>query len=368
MDEIDLIKEKLKLIESGYEESILLINYNNLGDLICDTPSIRNIRKRYQKEKIILLVRNQCCVELMNNCPYIDEVIEMPHSKDSLEVYYEFCKKLKKYAFILSVQFVRPFNEFNRTYIPYMLDIKKRLGLIQKDYKAKYEKAFTEYVELFNNTTRTEESLELLKLLNIKIDNEKTECWINNQNIMHFKYDNYIIIQTCATMESRMWHHSNFITLIKLILNKYSDIKILLTGTMNEYDKIKHIHDEIDNDRVIIMTDINIDTLLNYIKNARLLITNDTGPFHFATAFNIKRIVMFGISPKEYLIRSKTENCIAICGTNKCPKDCNIRQLTSSNCIETYKMFGDNYNCINTINPHLVFKFTKFILEEKNEK
>ena len=182
MDNIELIRNKLDSIDSmNKEDAILLLNYNNLGDIICDTPSLRNIRKAYPKEKIIFLVRNQGCVELLSSCPYIDEAIEMPHSKDDLEVYYDFCKKLKKYHFIFSIQFVRPFNEVNRTHIPYMLGIEKRYGLIQSEYKSMYEKAFTDYYLLDNTTTRTEESLKILELLNIKVDNKKTECWYDEK-------------------------------------------------------------------------------------------------------------------------------------------------------------------------------------------
>jgi len=365
MNEIELIREKINSINSiKNEDAILLINYNNLGDLICDTPSLRNIRKSYPKDKIILLVRNQTCINLMNNCPYVDQVLEMPHSKDSIDVYYDFCLKLNKYNFKFSIQFVRPFNELYRTYLPYMLGIKKRLGLIQKEYEEKYKKAFTDYYFLENNTTRTQESLELLKLLNIKIDNSKTECFINEKNITHFKHKNYIIIQTCATMECRMWHRNNFIELINKITKKYPDIDILLTGSKNEDDYINNIYLEVNNKRVYKYTDINIDTLLNYIKNAKLVITNDTGPYHFARAFDTKRVVIFGISPRNYLIKEKEKNSIELCGNNRCPANCKIKSI-DKDCIKKYKVYGDNYNCINTVSVEDVLNASIKILEEK---
>ncbi|MGM9877073.1 MAG: glycosyltransferase family 9 protein [Bacilli bacterium] len=366
MNEIELIKNKLDKINSkNKEDAILLINFNNLGDIICDTPSLRNIRKSY-KEKIIFLVRNQSCIELLKNCPYIDEAIEMPHSRDDISIFYEFCKQLKKYNFILSIQFVRPFNEVYRTYIPYMLNIKKRYGLLQNDYKEKYELAFTDSILLSNNTTRTNESLELLKLLNIDIDNDKTECFLDINNIEHFNHKKYIIVQTCATIKARMWHRNNFINLINLILLNYDDVDILLTGSVKETEYIDSIKKEINSNRVYRYTNINLDTLLNYIKNARLVITNDTGPYHFARAFDVKRIVLFGISPKSYLINQKEINSIEISGNSNCPKNCPIKKL-DNDCVKTYKMFGDNYNCINTIRYEEIFKnVIKLLKEEEN--
>lgn len=354
MKDIESVREKLNLINTGKIKSILLINFNNLGDLICDTPSIRNLRRYYQKEKIILLVRNGSCMELMNNFEYIDEVLEMPHSRDDLSVYYDFCKKIKKYNFVLSIQFVRPFNEVNRTYIPYMLNIPMRLGLLQETYLEKYKNAFTNYLVLKNDTTRIEESLNLVKLLGIEIDSSKTECFINRKNIMHFNHRNYIIVQVCATMKCRMWHKYNFINLIKLILEKYEDIDILLTGVQAESKYIDYIVAKVNNYRVYKYTNINLDTLLNYIKHARLVITNDTGPFHFARAFDTKRIVLFGISPRSYLINTREKNSLELCGNNKCPANCFVSQI-EKNCNKIYKVFGEQYNCINTINYIDVF-------------
>lgn len=363
MNEVEEVKNILSNFKASTHNAILLINYNNLGDLICDTPSLRNIRKNYKDKKIVMLVRNEACIELMKNCPYVDELIQIPHSRDTIDIYYEFCKRLKKYSFDFSIQFVRPFEEFYRTYIPYMLGIKKRYGLIQKSYKEKYLKAFTNYVELDNNTTRTEESLKILKLLNIDIDNDQTECWYDATKVEHYKHKNYIIVQTCATMKCRMWHKIYFIDLIKKLLEYDSSLEILLTGSPKEDEYIDGIFKECNSERVFKYTNLNIDTLLNYIKNARLLVTNDTGPYHFARAFDTKRVVIFGVSPKEYLIKNKEKNSIELSGSNICKKNCPIKKL-EDDCVSTYKKFGDNYNCINTVSVKQVLDSAIHLLEE----
>ncbi len=364
MDEIELVRNKIASINSiKKEDAILLLNYNNLGDIICDTPSLRNLRRNYNNYKIIFLVRNQACVELLRKCPYIDKAIEMPHSKDPIDVYYKFCKSLNKYNFIMSIQFVRPFNEVKRSHIPYMLGIEKRYGLLQEEYKDMYGRAFTDYYSLNNNTTRTEESLKLLELLKIDIDSMKTECWYDKKKVRHFRHNNYIIVQTCATIECRMWHRLYFIELIKMLLAYDANVEILLTGTSNEDSYLENIYKDINSNRVFKYTDLNIDTLLNYIKNARLVITNDTGPYHFARAFDTKRVVIFGISPRNYLIKEKEKNSAELCGVSKCPRNCVIKKI-NNDCVKTYKMFGDSYNCINTVKVKDVYREAIKLLEE----
>lgn len=357
-------KIKSFFLRKNDEEYILLINFNNLGDLVCDTPSLRNIRREYKSARIIMLVRNQSCIEFMKLCPYIDEVIEMPHSKDSLKEYARFAESLRKYNFIFSLQFVRPFMEIKRTYLPYILNIKSRYGLLQKPYKKYYKFAFTDFILLNNTTTRTEESLSLVRLLHIEIDNENTECWIDENSVSAEDFGQYIIIQTCATMKCRMWHQSNFVRLIDNILKTYN-IKILLTGTKNEFNYINKIRDLcIEKENIVALCDINISTLLYYLKHAKFLITNDTGPFHFARAFNVPTIVLFGISPPEYLIRNKLNSCIALRGAIECSENCYIGKMTNYSCKKVYKIFGDTCHCINNIAVNDVFNEVNKLMDE----
>ena len=96
MKNINLIKSQLDLIKTGKKEAILLVNYNNLGDLICDTPSLRNLRREYPNQEIVFLVRNPACVDLMTNCPYVDKVIEMFNKTKNNR---EFIEMVKKYKF-----------------------------------------------------------------------------------------------------------------------------------------------------------------------------------------------------------------------------------------------------------------------------
>lgn len=346
-------------VKKENEKYILLSNYNNLGDLVCDTPSLRNIRKSYPNHKIIMLVRNVACVEFMKPCTYVDKVIEMPHSKDHFNNYKQFANKFLKYNFEFSMQFVRPFNEYYRTYLPYMMCIKNRYGLIQMGYEKIYNRAFSNKFFLDNTTTRTEESLRLLTLAGIPIDNDKTECFIDRTKVKTFNFTNYIIIQTCATLESRMWHKNKFIDLINKITSNYKELTILLTGVRKEESYINQIKESCDNKKNIhVVCDVNIATLLNLVKNAKMLITNDTGPFHFAKAFEIPVIAIFGISPPEYIIKEQTKKCIYLRGGSECKANCDCK---SKDCINIYKHGRDIHCCINNVTSEDVYSaFEKF--------
>ena len=53
-------------------------------------------------------------------------------------------------------------------------------------------------------------------------------------------------------------------------------------------------------------------------------------------------------------------------GNSNCPKNCPIKKL-DNDWVKTYKMFGNNYNYINTIRYKEIFKnVIKLLKEEEN--
>ena len=59
-------------LKSGYSK-ILFIRRDNIGDLVCTTPSIRAVREKYPDAKIGILV-NTYNADTVSNNPDIDEV------------------------------------------------------------------------------------------------------------------------------------------------------------------------------------------------------------------------------------------------------------------------------------------------------
>ncbi|MGA0057929.1 MAG: glycosyltransferase family 9 protein, partial [Pelagibacteraceae bacterium] len=79
--------------------NILIIKHGSLGDLIQANGAIEDIKKSNSKSKIILLTSSPY-LELMNACPYVDEVLVDKRSS-RLNLFYLFGlkKKLESYNF-----------------------------------------------------------------------------------------------------------------------------------------------------------------------------------------------------------------------------------------------------------------------------
>jgi len=52
---------------------VLLVRNDNLGDLICTTPAIEALRKKYSKAKIDIVVNSYNYLGIRNN-PFVDKI------------------------------------------------------------------------------------------------------------------------------------------------------------------------------------------------------------------------------------------------------------------------------------------------------
>lgn len=81
----------------------------------------------------------------------------------------------------------------------------------------------------------------------------------------------------------------------KKFLGENSTCTLILTGAPSEKDSCEQIQKEFSSSRVISLAGhTTLEELMVIYSLSDLLITNDSGPGHFASMTNLKTIVMFG--------------------------------------------------------------------------
>ena len=103
---------------------------------------------------------------------------------------------------------------------------------------------------------------------------------------------NCIVICPGAKDEQRRWSTSNFTGLIKKILAFDSTTAIVLCGGPSEKEIGTAINSAIDFKAKDLIGKIDLPQFMNVLANAKLVITNDSGPFHIANALNKKVICL----------------------------------------------------------------------------
>ena len=104
-------------------------------------------------------------------------------------------------------------------------------------------------------------------------------------------------------LPQRRWPKDNFITVIKQILSQHKKIIVLITGSHEEKNEAQEIIKQVADNRCINTAGMfEFDQLAPLYKLATLMLTNDSGPAHFASVTKLEVLVIFGPeSPNLYL-------------------------------------------------------------------
>lgn len=119
------------------------------------------------------------------------------------------------------------------------------------------------------------------------------------------KANSKILLFNCAGGEflpQRRWPVSSYSKLAQTILDKHENIYILLTGSPQEYQEVEPISRLAHRDRLINFAGkILFEDLTALYSVSSLLLSNDSGPAHFASTTSIPTYVFFGPeTPKLY--------------------------------------------------------------------
>jgi len=277
---------------------VLIIRLSSLGDVLLTTPVIQALKKKYPDCKIDYLVRNQYSDVLRYN-PNLNKIYEF----NPLNVK-ELLNELKQnnYDFILDLQ-----NNFRSRKITFNLKAKvyrfKKLSLrkfLLVNFKINLMRNSKSIVE------RYAESFP-----EIQLDNYGLEIFIPKEleNKIHdFNKDSIIGFCPGSKHYTKRWLPEYFIELGKKLSN--DGFTILIFGGKDDETICSEISTQIPNS---INLQNNNEILLTaaYMKKCKLIVTNDSGLMHTASAVKTPVLVIFGSSVKEFgFLPYKTKNMI----------------------------------------------------------
>jgi ADP-heptose:LPS heptosyltransferase len=132
----------------------------------------------------------------------------------------------------------------------------------------------------------------------------------------------------------RRWPPDRFVELAKRILGKYPDIFVAFTGAPSEADVINSLAQKVLSKRVISLAGkTTLRQMLVLYHRASILVTNDSGPAHFASMTPIHIVTLFGPeTPKLFAARSKNARALwAGIACSPCVNAYNNRQSPCQN-------------------------------------
>ena len=213
-----------------------------------------------------------------------------------------------------------------------------------------YRKGIYTHLLYFNALAPISQSyLQFARLLNVKNEIETLKLTYITPDKLNNPSNDYIIVNPNASdlRLERRWYIANFASLINSITQQHPTITIVLIGSANEKKYIQQLFALLKNTRNVIDTSgtLNLSQLVGWIKQCKLVITNDTGPMHIAFALNVNTVSLFGpCSPLQY---GHTKNNRSF-----------YKKMYCSPCVHDFLVppcLGDN-QCMKKITPNEVFE------------
>lgn len=283
---------------------IVVCKYKGLGSILQCTPMLEALRQKHPNAEIIF-VSTKSNEHFLKKIDTIDTIVTV-NDKSILRLLFTFTKtqfyliKNRPDVYIdLEI-----YSNFSTLVALFSLS-KNRIGFYLRD--SSFKMGIYTHMMFFNpRVPISEVYLQIARLFG-EI-NTPIQLYPIYKNICFEKdflpQQKYIVINPNASdlRIERRWDAQNFKMLIEQLLVNYKDYLIVLIGSKSEKEYTHSITHSIKSDRVINTAgETSIDELIALIKNADLVITNDTGPMHISFACKTPTVCLFGpCSPNQY--------------------------------------------------------------------
>ncbi|MBF0215583.1 MAG: lipopolysaccharide heptosyltransferase II [Candidatus Omnitrophica bacterium] len=341
------------------QRRILLARTDRLGDVVLTTPAIRELRRVFPDAFIAVMVRPYAG-DIVKNDPHIDEVIlyDKNGAHSGFFQTLRFAFSLRKYRFDSAISF----HPNNRTHLIFFFSgIPERAG-----YDRNMPYLLTKKVphdKQKGDMHEAEYNLDLLEKLGIPVskddlcpimvtsrsEKELVDKIITEKGIKK----RFVVFHAGASCLSKIWSYENFAEVAVRTRDEFG-LDIVLIGsleTLSINEKIVSIVKKSVHDLAGVLS---VGETAELIRRSVLLISNDSGPVHIASAVGTPNVVIFGrkdpgLSPLRWGPLGKTDRVLH--------KDAGCIACLAHNCVKGFR-------CINSVTVQEVFDSAVHIISK----
>ena len=339
----------LRLKNPRYDErprNVLFIELAEMGSTVIAYPAMKKLKSLYPDSSIHFLLFKQIeeSMKIIDTVPKdnvftIDSTSVFSIAKDTLK--FMWSSRKRKIDTTINLEMFARYS----TILSYLSGAKKRVGFHRYEQEGLYIGDFLTHKVIYNPHIHTAQSflalvyalqasrqeiplvkvpinkdkLEVPRMLSDKKSKENIWSILKSANPDVSEEKKLVIVNPNASklISIRKWPLENYARLIKKLLSD-KDVFIAITGVKSEKPDAQYICNSVKSDRVIDLTGkTSLRELLDLFNVGHILITNDSGPAHFASLTNIHIIVFFGPETPD-LYKPLTENCTVMYSNYAC--------------------------------------------------
>lgn len=276
-------------------ENILIIQTAFLGDLILTTPLFREVKRIFPGARLTVVV-NKGTESVLEGNPWIDELIPMDKKtiKSSLFGFWNFCQELRKRKFTICIS---PHFSFRSSIMAWMSGAKRRIGyetagfsFLLNERKPRLLRGPHEVEKLLSLVYTEKEISGIPKRPELFWKDDSVQGIRSELQGLGLKKGKYILVSPSSVWETKRLPAEKFRILAKSLKEK-TGLPVVLTGGKGDWN----LCEEVGKDYAINLAGKTSLPAMSYLMSgAALLVTNDSSPIHFASAFNIPTLAAFG--------------------------------------------------------------------------
>jgi predicted lipopolysaccharide heptosyltransferase III len=277
--------------------NILLLQLKRIGDLVLTTPAIAALREKFPRAKLSLVI-SPAAEGLLPAIPGIDKVFVVKGRPDDVldwialtMGHYDYC-----------LDFTR--ND-RSSFLTFLSHAGKRITSDHPNLRTKFRaRSYNELVESPVRFLHTVDyHLALLRPLGINdpsgaIQLDLPEAVLKNADQLLSSAhvgDEFVIVHPGSTRTEKFWEVDRWATVIDHIAQE-RQTRCLMTGGRSSIEQthIAKIKAATKSEVIDLSGRTDLLVLAALVRKARLLITVDSAPMHFAAAWDTPQVVLFG--------------------------------------------------------------------------
>ncbi len=303
----------------GTPQKILVLRTDAIGDMVCTTPFLRELRRNLPGA-FITLICDPGVYNLVELCPYVDEILTFKPPagfRAALKACRAFARRhlsSKNYDLALYLPYAAP--EYFAAWLSFFSGAKRRLayaeGVCIHKQRAYVGAKDIYYTELLHNDDRairheTESALHFLSCLQMTASDDAYEIWTDEADarrveelLAEEKIDlqaRNIVVNLSSSEKNKDWPVENFVHVCKELGRQYGASFILIGAgaAAREYSRefcreLPEAHDLTDK------TTIRQTYLV--LKKLGIYLGVDTGPLHLAAAAGCRGVGVYS-APRD---------------------------------------------------------------------
>ncbi len=339
-----LLLRRVKILEEGEIKKILFLRHDRIGDMVLSTPALRALKEGIPRARLTVLVSSINRDILLGN-PFVDEIIV--YEKGFLKVI-KMIRELRRKSFDLVID---PFLTYElwSAFLAFLTG-KYRIGFEMNGREIFFN---LKAPEGEGKRTILEQTLELPKALGLKAqdtlpsiylsEKERSEAWDALKRKGVTEGDLLVGIHPGGYYESQRWSAERFGEVGDKIISEYGFRRNLRAHVIifgGELDKpFLEIMKKAMRHSPIVMDAMRLRSFIAVLSHCHLLICNNSGPLHIATALRIPTVSIMGPTVpylwwpagKNHIVLRKDVECSpcnkAVCKEHRCMDSITVAEV-----------------------------------------